>query len=486
MTLTPTDEQACAMDLFASGENVAIQAGAGAGKTSTLKLMGLSTTRRGQYVAFNSAIVRDSARSMPSNIAARTIHSLAFGTVGKKYAHRLQSPRMSSMEIARALRIDHLVVDYGGQKKVMQPGQLAGLTMRALNLFCQSADPVPTDQHIPYVDGIDVPKPDGKRGWANNNALRHHLLPAVRRAWDDAQAVDGKLRYDHSRYLKTWQLNDPVIAADFIMVDEAQDVSGVMLSCIEQQAHRSQIVMVGDSQQNIYSWLGSIDAMSKMPDAYQAVLSQSFRFGPQIAEVANVLLADLDATLRIKGLPSIRSSVGPLGEHERPDAVLCRTNAGAVSRCLEAQAAGIAVHLVGGADDVRRFAEAALDLKAGRGTFHPELAMFDTWGEVAAYVEDDELGGELKLLVELVDKFTPEAIIAGLRNMPPIEEATLVISTAHRSKGLEWGTVQLADDFAGKPGEDPRDLPAEEMRLLYVAVTRAKHRLDVDSVPYFG
>jgi MoxR-like ATPase len=43
-TFAPTDEQQEALRLFATGKSLAIEAGAGAGKTSTLKLLAESTT----------------------------------------------------------------------------------------------------------------------------------------------------------------------------------------------------------------------------------------------------------------------------------------------------------------------------------------------------------------------------------------------------------------------------------------------------------
>lgn len=490
MPLTPTDEQACALDLFATGDNLAVEAGAGTGKTSTLQLMAASTTRTGQYVAFNRAIVDEADRKMPSNVSARTIHSLAFRAIGKDYSHRLDSPRMTSAQIARILGIDPFTVTYGSQRKVLQPGQLAGMVMRALDEFCKSADPEPGRQHFAYVDGIDLPTADGRRTYGNNNELQALLEPKLRQAWADATNVNGRLRYAPARYLKQWQLSEPVIACDFLLFDEAQDVSPVMLAIVEAQAKRTQLVFVGDSQQSIYGWNGAVDAMSKLPDGFRSFLTQSFRFGPAVADVANTVLTDLEADLRIKGLPSLRSTVGKIADGVRPDAVLCRTNAGAVSRCLEAQAAGVAVYLAGGGDQVIKFAEGAADLQAGRNSWHPELSCFTTWGEVQDYVEQDELGGELALLVDLVDKFTPEAIISGLRHMPDETKAELTVTTAHKSKGREWNVVQLADDFGqqarpGKPDPEPKDPSDEEKRLLYVAVTRAQQHLDISQVPYF-
>lgn len=476
MTLTPTPEQEAAIALFGEGHNTAIQARAGAGKTSTLKLLAGTTPKRGAYVAFNRAIVDDAKRSMPGNVTASTAHSLAFRTVGKRYQHRLNSRRMRSTDIARKLRVDHFVIKYGTQSKVMQPGYLGGLAMRAVTIFCQTADTEPGLQHIPYIDGIDLPTEDGRRTFGNNREVAAHVLPAVRRAWEDLQRLDGELPFTHGHYLKLWQLDDPVIPADFILFDEAQDASPVMLAAVTAQRD-AQLVFVGDSEQAIYEFTGAVNALDNVPSDHTAYLTQSFRFGDAIAEQANAVLARLGASPPVSGTPSIASAVVPVAE---PDAVLCRTNAAAVQTVLEAQRVGQRPHLVGGGDEVVRFAKAAKELMDRGDTWHPDLACFESWKEVQDYVEHDEQGGELKLLVSLVDSFGAEVIESALGRMPAEDKASLVVSTAHKSKGREWGSVQLAGDFPDpKEGRDPS---TAELRLLYVAVTRARYELDVSGV----
>ena len=59
----------------------------------------------------------------------------------------------------------------------------------------------------------------------------------------------------------------------------------------------------------------------------------------------------------------------------------------------------------------------------------------------------------------------------------------LTITTAHKSKGLEWDCVYLADDFPICLSDD--DNTPEELRLFYVATTRA--RLTIQGfAKYFG
>ena len=52
-----------------------------------------------------------------------------------------------------------------------------------------------------------------------------------------------------------------------------------------------------------------------------------------------------------------------------------------------------------------------------------------------------------------------------------------MISTVHRAKGLQWKRVKVANDFRFKTVDGRLTLDEDEMRLLYVAVTRAQHVL---------
>jgi hypothetical protein len=479
----PTEEQRAAVELFAKGRSMVIEAGAGTGKTTTLRLIAESTGRRGQFVAFNKACVVDAAAVMPHNVNASTAHALAFRATPAEFKRRLQtSQRMRSMEIARRLRVDPLTIHYGSQSKPMSAGYLAGLAMRSIERFCQSADERPSAAHVPYIDGIDVPVllPGGgtRRGNANNRIVAAHVEPAIRRAWMDLADPRGSLPYKHSHYLKAWSLSHPKIHADFILFDEAQDASPVMAAVVAEQAN-AQRVYVGDSNQAIYEFTGAINALAGFTSDERTMLRHSFRFGPEIAEVANGILARIPtAELRLVGAGPA-GVVAPVAE---PDAVLCRTNATAVLHVLQALEAGLRPHLVGGGSEIAAFARAAQSLMDEGWTSHPELACFTSWNDVIDYTEHDEQGGELRLMVRLVEEYGVAAILRAVERMPPESAADLVVSTAHKSKGRQWGSVALAGDFPS--GVDPKTgLPVmpdvSELRLLYVAVTRAQRELDV-------
>src|SRR5437870_5803633 len=72
---------------------------------------------------------------------------------------------------------------------------------------------------------------------------------------------------------------------------------------------------------------------------------------------------------------------------------------------------------------------------------------------------------------------------AALAGPPHLDEDFLVLSTVHSAKGLEWDAVHL---IAAYDGNFPADMNAgseqgiaEERRVFYVALTRARRRLHV-------
>jgi hypothetical protein len=482
---TPTEEQQRAIELFRTGRDLVIQAGAGTGKTTTLGMVARTTPRSGLYMAFNSANAEDAVRSMPATVMARTMHSVARSAIHADERHRpllgrLNGPRMSPWKQARHLDVGSIIVDVptptGMRTKVLQPTFLGGYVMRAVKAFCESADPAPTVKHFPRVDAIDLPG-----SWKNNDQVRREMLPCLHRAWEDVTSPTGVLRWGHHVYLKLWQLGRYPVPGEFLLFDEAQDASPVMLAVLQQAAAAGQqVVYVGDSCQQIYEWRGAVDALELLPeDTARAWLTQSWRFGPAAADVANTLLAALQAPLRLTGTHTLPTRVHLTAPAARPRAVICRTNGAAVQTVLAEQARGRTPHLVGGSDALVYFAQSAAKLQAGERTGHPELACFDSWQEVRLYVEEDPEGAELASTVNLIDKYGAECVMEALDGLHAEDAADVIVTTAHKAKGREWPHVRLASDFDPANGQ----LSAPELRLLYVACTRATHDLDVSACP---
>lgn len=461
-----------------------IGAGAGTGKTFTLKQLEQVLQGNGQYTAFNSSLVAESKAKF-TRAACNTTHSLAFRAVGCRFKHRLNGARVRSWEVAQRLGIEDMVVELppviGAEgppaTRRLKASYLAGQVTDAIRKFCQSADGVIGTKHFKKFDGIDEP---GK--YANSDMVKAYLLPFAQKAWADLSDEKGELMpFNHDVYVKLWEqgrgTDRPCITAEYILLDEAQDTAPVMLSILQQQAH-ALLILVGDDNQQIYEWRGAVNAMAAFPGAARKLLSQSFRFGQVIADVANAVLSGLDTPtdLVMRGLESIPSRICPVAS---PRCYLYRTNAGAISRLMHAVDEGKRPYLIGGTSEVVTFCRAALDLQRGKGTTHPELGCFGKWAEVQEYSKESE-GADLRLMVKLIDEFKAERIIAALENMPTEDHADMVISTAHRSKGREWATVQLGPDFP-----TANKLTDADRRLVYVAATRAQEELDLTKCPTF-
>lgn len=472
-SIRQTDEQRSAVDAFIRGDHLVVQAGAGTGKTTTLRMLAAETSARGLYIAFNRSIAVEARGRFPRGVECRTAHSMAYQTHGRQFSTRLNAPRIPSKEVATGLGIrgDMRI----GDRKVSSLAR-SYAAIQTVRRFCYSADDVIGAHHVPRMRGLDSAD--------KHQILIEAVLPFARKAWADVQNPEsGMVRFEHDHYLKLWALSRPSLKYDFILLDEAQDTNPVIEQVFSAQRRRAQLVMVGDSAQAIYGWRGAQDVMTDF-DGAKLGLTQSFRFGPAVAEEANRWLSIVDAPIRLSGFDQIDTTVGSV---ERPDAVLCRTNSGAMREVLNALAAGTQVALVGGGGQLRSLAEAARDLKAGRKSTHPELFLFSTWGEVQDYATQDPSGADLSPFVELIDDHGVDAILDAVGKLSDERDAQLTVSTAHKAKGREWNTIRIADDFSD-PGEDedgqPNPIDDAAARLAYVAVTRARARLDLGGLTW--
>ncbi|NGO08439.1 ATP-dependent helicase [Streptomyces sp. HC44] len=476
---TPTDEQAEAVDAFRADHHLVLQAGAGTGKTTTLTLLAAGTERRGRYLAFNKDIARDASTRFPRTVLCKTAHATAYAAVGRNYAHRLNSPRQPAWRTGQALGLTGSVRI--GDREVSHK-VLSHTMLRTVTRFCHSADRSLTRDHVPPLRGLEAP--------GHHDQLASAVMPFASKAWADLQnPSQGVARFEHDHYLKIWALTEPKIAADFLFLDEAQDTNPVLEHVFLAQRDHAQLVMVGDSAQAIYGWRGARDVMTGF-EGTPLSLTRSFRFGPRLAEQANRWLVLADAPIRLSGSEAVPTEVGHVA---CPQAVLCRTNVGAMVEVMRLLAEGRRVALTGGGHSLRALALAAGDLKAGRRTTHPELVLFATWGELQDYAEHDPAGSDLQPLVDLIDKHGHEAILVAVDQLTDEAHADATVSTAHKAKGREWSTVKIADDFPPPKDTDQHDAQGRpipepvsdvDARLAYVAVTRARHQLDLGGLSW--
>jgi len=483
-----------------NAKSVAVSALAGTGKTSTLISYAKARPRlRLVYVAFNKSVAEEAQRRFPGNVKARTSHSLAFAQCGRKYSKKLGLPR--AREVLELLDTKlRLPVDSSHDRYLF-----AQCALNRLKEFFASGsmeDEVPlkgTPEFYPMPSGIKVP---GRL-----------VVDAARFLWAAMLDVDNLgVQLPHDGYLKLYQLSEPDLSRQFdgVLLDEGQDTNPAVLSLVESQDIIK--LLVGDANQSIYQFRGAMNAMGKLKDASHFALTTSFRFGENIASVANGILSVFcGETLRLKG-------AGGKGGPDKPtEAHLYRTNAGLFSGAVGwilsqgREMAGASdrtlqglpsepvtgLHFVGGVDgyqfdliaDAWHLLDGEVELIAD-----PFLKKFDNFEQLEAYaeaVDDKELLARIGI-VETYGEMIPELVAKVKAAHVPASRASLEMTSGHKSKGLEWDTVQLGNDFpallndwglprtrayAGDKVDPESLLDLQEANLYYVAATRAKLEL---------
>lgn len=466
-----TAQQQSIVEHGAQGTSMKVQALAGTGKTSTLIMLGHALQgRRGLYLAFNKSIATEAQRKFPAHIRASTVHSLAFRNVGIHYRDRIEggdAGRLTPMRLVHHYRYASL----DGVPALTR----AGLVKNTLASYLNSIDPIPEARHVPQAE-LDRMALARKWSAADIAGVTTTLVQDTQRLWDDILDHNSGLPMTHDGYLRLFVDTDPDLGVDVLMLDEAQDASDLMVKLIMSQG--AQTLLVGDSQQQIYSWRGAINIMERVgQQLHTEYLTQSFRFDNRIAGAANQVLTHLNSAVSLQGFEADRSALNSR-------AILHRTNAG-VFGALMARGLGKEkqrAHVAGGVNDLRKMLDAVDQLQRGRATQHPDFIGFDNWDQVEDAADSYGAPAELRLVVKVVQKFPMRRLRQALDEASQVheEDADLTLSTAHKAKGREWAHVGLGDDFAlpeANPLTEDQPLNPEESRLNYVALTRPQRDL---------
>lgn len=466
-----TEEQLAIVE--SDAELLKVNAFAGTGKTSTLvEYAKARPKKRMLYLAFNKAIQTEAQSRFPSNVRSVTSHALAYRDFGSKYQHKL-TPNLKANQIAQAL-------DLGG-KYQMQPhfALLAGQHINAaLVRFFASTDAVVGEAHVnmPAAQVTDSPY---------DAAL---IAALTQQLWNKMQSTgDDSVGMLHDGYLKLYQLSSPKLNYDHILFDESQDANPCTLDFVSKQnAHK---VFVGDAHQSIYLFRGAVNAMQEIEATQELALTGSFRFGKYVAETANTLLYHMKGeTRRIRGLGP-QDELAPVVRSQQ-HAIICRSNASVFDEAVVSMSLGRKVAFVGGPGSYT-FDKVADTYKLSTGELgsirDPYIRSFGTMENLEAFAEttDDR---ELNSMARVVKKYGREIpmLIKAIKNSCVEQDKSHVtLTTAHKSKGLEWEQVRLTDDYVellNKQGnmQSPTDVRADELNILYVAATRAKKRLEVN------
>lgn len=450
-----------------AGGSIKCFAGAGAGKTSTIissahEVKAIYHGIKILYLAYNREIKQEAAHKFEGLAEAHTIHGMAYKQL-KLYSIGRRLGNLHSGHIRAVLGRHVSDTD-------------VNLVQKGLFTFCSSPDSWPDESHIPKRNGPSAISQD-KRIIAAEllGKLFEEISPETRKS-------DIPLPFDV--YLKYWQIigSPGLDQYDLILMDEAQDANPVVLAALE---GAGRAVYVGDSHQAIYQWRNAIDALQSVyGPAYP--MTQSFRFGPVIADLANTILSykSEKPEFMIRGFNQLQTTLGPVRKGEQ-HARIFRTNLALIREALVLNDQLVPFSIAGNNDEIASLIKSVKGLKEGnRADVRHALARHaKTWANAEKLAEDGNEGKELTQAVRIVNDFDGrvDEILDILKRPADEQYARIILTTAHRSKGREWDSVVIGPDFdpildrakEAKRTWDP------EMNLLYVAATRAMRRLDV-------
>ncbi len=467
-----TQQQTEILDSITQYENIKINAFAGTGKTTTLKLIANNyPSKKILYLAFNTGIKNEAISIFPANTTVKTTHGLAFVAI-----QRYTNINLSNLRNYRA-------IDISKEFQINYSKAIGAL--KIFDNFCNNTATSISEEDIEHK--------------------------TAKTMFD--YMIDNKLTPSHSFYLKYFYLlisedKIPQFEYDIIMLDEAQDTNAVTLGIFKYLQTKTRIY-VGDKHQQIYSFRGSQNALDKIETDIEFYLSYSFRFNDTIANFANTLLKNFkNEEVKIDSLEQVNNTI-------ETNALISRTNATLISTMaqrIEDRQPFVTIRnpneIFNLTIDVYYCLNNEKDL-IKRNKFLKEFIDDEEILSYADEVDDYELKSALKVVKEYKEKIFDFKDIADkfylawqnrIRNgFDKRVKEILFLTTAHTSKGLEWDKVTIADDYS-----DFADLIVDteynnleefqknqqsitnqelldEFNLFYVAITRAKKEIVKDS-----
>jgi len=479
-----TEEQQAIID---STGNIRINAVSGSGKTTTIIEYAASRPRRSRilYLAFNKSVRLEATKKFESrglhNVKVETAHSLAYKHIVFAHGYTVRSQSYKTHEI-----VDLLGLMNTGEKHAEYI--LATHISRFLTYFCNSDKSKVQDHN--YLDTVTDTTAQAfvKKFYSPIEDGTRLLLARM-----DRREID----ITHDFYLKKFQLAAPLLPYDYILFDEGQDASGVMLDVfLKQNATK---VIVGDVHQQIYGWRYAVNSLAKT-DFKTFNLSASFRFPQDIAGLASGIL---DWKGKLYDFDPVVITGKGVDTRELTKATIARTNLGLLLKAIEYITENRKVRNIYFEGNINSYTYAddgaslydVLNLYNNkpdkiRDKLIQSMKDLDELEEYIEKTEDVQLG----MMAEIVKEYGDEiyGIIKSLKELHVQDEdkskAEMIFSTVHRAKGMEYDVVYLVDDFITeekleklKDKGEPLNMAklTEEINLLYVAVTRAKYKLHI-------
>lgn len=476
--------------------NLAVEAVAGAGKTTTAMEMvtRFSPIEQGLFTSFTNTIVTELANRISSlglsNVRAKTYNSFGAGLIFK---YMKPAPM--------------LLKDYNGQKTdtILKHDVLGGVhgsddnttyfkcknaIIRTISLFknlailnVADAD-ARLDQIVEYYD-IEIPQ---------DKRFRELLLATYAGCLARTDIID----FDDQK-LFPLLFNWPVPQVDFLIIDEYQDSCPLESQLMLRACNRGRTIVFGDRNQAIYSFKGTTpDSMQEFILKQHATglpLSICYRCPQSVIREAQKIVPHIEwAPNAIEGsVKTIAKSLFERSVNDR-DLVLARVTQDLVTSVMGLLEDGRAAYIEGReyGTQLKWFIEKFLngqyasDISCDRliamvdenfNTQHPELMKKNKEHQALVLETKTDCVKILSmgcrnasdLLCKIDTIFTDKG--NGIRHM-----------TIHKSKGLEGrkdGDVHiLRPDKLPHPRAKTDHHKAEEKRLQYVAITRSRRGLN--------
>lgn len=479
-----TDEQKDIVKLdVLPGQLLKISALAGTGKTTTLRqFVAAHPDKKFLYLCYNTSVSAAAKDTFPSNAKCQTTHSLAFGKTGFPYKNKLGN-------LKPYLLTDHLGIEHYGVGKYL---------IDVLVKFLASADDEISEKHLI----LNQEKSEEEYVLEKDPKKIQFLLKKANQLWEKMQDVENKkIPMLHDGYLKLFQLSKPQLNYDYVLLDEAHDTNGVTLDLFLNQ-HQAAKIIVGDEHQSCYAFRHAYNAMSQVEGDVHKYLSHSFRFGNEIAGIANLVLNKVKKEKRtLIG----RGQIGKIGwiDTNQPYTIVARTNGALFDEAASLLQSRQSFGWIGTSSKDKfspfnhYYFNRVLDVyylwaKRNNAIKDKYIKKFKNFNHFVEVIKDKDAPDlELQARASVVEKYKeqiPTLIDSIVFNSIDPNKAHICFTTAHRSKGLEWDQVRLTHDFQEVIEEKEKkkrifsleEMDEQEVNLLYIAATRAKKTLQMN------
>lgn len=466
-----------------------INAVAGSGKTTTLLEYAKKNSHlKILYLAYNKSLQTSLQEKLKdyklSYLHVSTIHSLAYNKI-EAYNYNLTAD-LKNQVIENVITNHELTIN---QKAYYPIPEYVALIKDLVNFYCNSSL-IALDSKLmeSYKKQSDLGAKILELISKNEKRVIEHLktiLSAMKNKIIDAT---------HDFYLKMFYLNKKVstnLPYDLILVDEAQDISDVMIGIIENLNCRR--IYVGDSFQQIYTFRFATNALNKI-DLPSFDLTQSFRFGDNFAKVLQNNLNSLyeinsSKPLKISGLEKTTLIGKNHIDFTKQFCVIARSTFGLIQQLVYFIHDKKKVYFEGGYNSYSFMNQTVYSIfylkqKKNDKITIDEIKDFDTISELEQFAKDTKNQDYLNIIKFIntygdnifeINKKIKEFLVTDKK------DADIIFTTTHKSKGLEYEQVIMADDFISKKelvntkNKLSYQRANEELNIYYVAATRAKN-----------